>query len=209
LKAYPVCRWAQPAIEASLELKRRYGFDADAIAGIAIESFREAVALGSQCAMPQTTDEAQYSIGFPVAAALVYGKVGAEEVDTVGLRDARVARLVAATSAGECAEFSDRFPAERWARVRITLNDGRVLVSEPSRDRGNPDNALSNEELRAKYRALATPVLGPERTSRIEQMVERLTRDASALPSLRDDLLQPPEVSAAVGPRREAQRFPS
>src|SRR5215471_1014263 len=103
--------------------------------------------------MPNTTDEAQYSIGFPVAAALVFGKVGADEVDTIGLRDTRVARLVAATTATESAEFSDRFPAERWARVRITLSDGRVLASAPSRDRGNPDNALSNEELRGKYRA--------------------------------------------------------
>src|SRR5262249_28600130 len=94
LKAYPVCRWAQPAIEAAPYLKRRHGFEPDAIAGIAIESFREAVALGSQCPMPNTTDEAQYSIGFPVAAALVFGKVGADEVDTIGLRDTRVARLV-------------------------------------------------------------------------------------------------------------------
>src|SRR5437762_1177841 len=93
-KAYPVCRWAQPAIEAALDLKRRHGFEADDVAGVAVESFREAVALGSQCAMPRTTEEAQYSLAFPVAAALVFGKVGADEVDAFGLGDTRVARLV-------------------------------------------------------------------------------------------------------------------
>ena len=57
-----MCRWAQPAIEAALELQRAHRFAADDIAAIAIESFREAVALGSQCAMPRTTEEAQYSL---------------------------------------------------------------------------------------------------------------------------------------------------
>jgi 2-methylcitrate dehydratase PrpD len=190
-KAYPVCRWAQPAIEAALDLKRAHGFSESHISGIAIESFGEAVALGSHCAMPRNTEEAQYSLSFPVAAALVFGNVGATEVDAVGLHDARVARLVGATTATEDAEFSDRFPRERWARVRITLSDGRAFESSPARDRGNPDNPLSHDELQAKYRALATPVLGAERALRIERAVDSLPLEPSALPALLDELLQP------------------
>ncbi len=159
-KAYPVCRWAQPAIEAALELQRAHGFAAADIVKIGIESFHEAVALGSQCPMPRATDEAQYSLPFPVAAALVFGHVGADEVGALGLDNAQVARLVAATTVDEDHAFSDRFPAERWARVRITLQDGRALVSNPARARGNPENPLSDDELRAKYRELAAPVLG-------------------------------------------------
>src|SRR5262249_17924979 len=45
-KPYPVCRWAQPAIEAALELQQAHGFAAEEVASIAIESFGEAVALG-------------------------------------------------------------------------------------------------------------------------------------------------------------------
>src|SRR5207237_10095133 len=115
-KAYPVCRWAQPAVEAALALQRASRFTADDVATIAIESFREAVALGSRCAMPHTTEEAQYSLSFPVAAALVFGRIGAEEVDATGLGDPGVARLVAATMAIEDIEFSRRVPGDRWAR---------------------------------------------------------------------------------------------
>jgi 2-methylcitrate dehydratase PrpD len=190
-KAYPVCRWAQPAIEAALEVQRANDLAAEDIAGIAIESFREAVALGSQCAMPRATDEAQYSLPFPVAAALVFGRVGADEVDAIGFRDPRVARLVAVTTAVEDAGFSDRFPAERWARVRITLRDGRTLVSHPARARGNPENPLSDEELLAKYNELATPVLGAERAMRIARAVSHLALDPAVLPALIDDLLRP------------------
>jgi 2-methylcitrate dehydratase PrpD len=190
-KAYPVCRWAQPAIEAALMLQRAHGFTADQVASIAIESFREAVVLGSQCVMPRTTEEAQYSLSYPVAAALVFGRVGVEEVVAGGLCDARVARLVAATVAVEDLSFSLRFPAERWARMRIALDDGRTLVSEPVQARGGEDNPLSDEELGQKYRSLAEPVLGPDRTARIARSVDRLTYDAAALPALIEDLLGP------------------
>lgn len=190
-KAYPVCRWAQPAIEAALALQRAHPFEADDVANIAIESFREAVALGSQCAMPRTTEEAQYSLSFPVAAALVFGRLGAREVDGAALDDPRVARIVAATIAVEDVEFSRRFPAERWARVRIALSDGRQLASQPMEARGGPANPLSDDELSRKYRELAEPVLGPARAARIEHCVGAVAEDDGALRALLDELLRP------------------
>ncbi len=191
-KAYPVCRWAQPAIEAALALQRAHGFASEEIATIAIESFREAVDLGSQCAMPRSTEEAQYSLSFPVAASLVFGRIGADQVDGTALRDPVIMRLVAATMPIEDMEFSRRFPAERWARVRIALNDGRTLVSHPAQARGGPENPLGDGELREKYRELATPILGAQRTARIEQAVDALAIDREALQTLLADVLRPP-----------------
>src|SRR5207237_1109102 len=79
-KAYPVCRWAQPAVEAALSAQRDHGFAADEIAHITIETFSEAVALGSGRALPHTTDDAQYSLLYSVAAALVFRRLGDEEM---------------------------------------------------------------------------------------------------------------------------------
>ncbi len=190
-KAYPICRWAQPATEAALALKRLHHFsDADVVA-VAIESFREAIDLGSQCASPTTTDEAQYSLPYAVAAALVYGKIGAAEVETAALADPRITRLLEMMTLTNDTEFSRRFPAERWARVRITLRDARTLVSEPARARGNPENPLANDELRAKYRELAQPVLGEKRSAHTEALVDSLAGDSGALSALTEELLGP------------------
>jgi 2-methylcitrate dehydratase PrpD len=190
-KAYPVCRWAQPAVEAALILQRTHGFVAEDVAAISIDSFREAVALGSTCAMATTTEEAQYSLPFPVAAALVYGDIGPEEVSPPKLADPRVTELQQRTTLCDDADFSARFPAERWARVRIVLTNGRTFVSEPARARGNPENPLADDELRRKYFAYAEPVLGGARAARIEQAVDTLLTDATALRALQDDLLEP------------------
>ena len=189
-KAYPVCRWAQPAIEAALALKREHGFAAADIASIAIESFREAVDLGSQCLSPSASDEAQYSLPYPVAAALVHGNVGAREIDGAG-RDAPVDRLLTVMKLVEVAEFSNRFPAERWARVRIVLRDGRSLLSSNAQARGGPENPLTDGEIADKFHALAQPTLGAQRATRITSLVHALADDEHACDALCEELLQP------------------
>jgi 2-methylcitrate dehydratase PrpD len=189
-KAYPVCRWAQPAVEAALALQRSERFAADDIAGVELHSFREAVALGAGCAVPNSTDEAQYSLTHPVAAALVFGDVGASEIEMPRLADPRVRRLLDCMKVVEDAEFSRLFPAERWASVKITLSDGRTLASQPAIARGNPENPLSDDEIRSKYRALACPVLGSERTERIESAVDALGGNVPSLQTLMDQVLR-------------------
>ncbi|MEP6944206.1 MAG: MmgE/PrpD family protein [Betaproteobacteria bacterium] len=191
-KAYPVCRWAQPAFEAALSLKRGNDIREADVVAICIESFREAIDLGSQCRHPRTTDEAQYSLPYPVAAALVYGRLGGAEVEDAALADPRIARLLDVMTLTDDAQFSRLFPAERWARVRITLRDGRTLTSEPARARGNPENPLADDEFRAKYRTLAQPVVGTRRTGRIEALVDDLATGSAALPALLEELLNRP-----------------
>ena len=190
-KPYPVCRWAQPAIEAALALARAHRFDASDIVRVEIESFREAIDLGSRCRYPATTDDAQYSLPYAAAAALAFGRVGAEEVDVDALRDPRVTRLLDVIALAEDEDFSRRFPKERWARVRVTLADGRLLASEPARARGNPENPLGDAELVDKFRALAASALGMPRALRIEALVASIVEDPAALAALIDDLMSP------------------
>ena len=189
-KPYPVCRWAHPAIEATLALKRSHRVDPCDVTRVDVESFREAIDLGSRCPTPTTTDDAQYSLPYAVAAALVFDRFGTDEVAEARVGDRRVARLLEVVGLREEPDFSRRFPAERIARVRITLADGRVLVSEPTQARGGPDDALADAELRDKYFALAVPTLGEARATRIDGLVQALP-DAAALSPLLDSLLAP------------------
>jgi 2-methylcitrate dehydratase PrpD len=188
-KPYPVCRWAQPAVEAVLVLQRAHRFDASDVARVTIASFREAVDLGSGRATPRTTEDAQYSLPYAVAAALAFGRVGGAEIEPAALADARVRRLLGVLAVEEDAEFSRAFPAERWARATILLADGRTLRSEPARARGNPENPLSDEALREKYFELATPVLGRARAGQIEASAAALAHGGPMGPLL-DALLE-------------------
>ena len=119
---------------------------------------------------PQTTEEAQYSLPYPVAAALVRGRLGAAEV-TAPFDDPDILRLADAIEMGEDEDMNRVFPAQRLAQVALRLVDGRRLASSVVPARGDPEEPLSTEELAAKFHDLADPVLGPVSAAAIEAAV--------------------------------------
>ena len=202
-KPYPVCRWAQPAVEAAVGLQRKHDVSAASIVGITVSSFDAAVRLA--CRRPRTTEEAQYSLPFPVAAALVRGGIGADEIGGSGLADPDILRLGDMMVLETSEAYERLFPRERWAHVTFRLADGRTLVSEPAIARGNPENPLGADEMLAKYRALASPVLGEDRAMLIEAAVARLGDADNAHGSLLN-LLAEPVGSSVQAPFRACRR---
>ena len=76
-KPHAVCRWAQPAVEAAYQLQQAHQLNLAEIASLRVHTFHEAVRLNHP--HPVTTEEAQYSLPFPVAAMLVNGRLGARQ----------------------------------------------------------------------------------------------------------------------------------
>jgi 2-methylcitrate dehydratase PrpD len=188
LKPYPVCRWAQPAMDATASLIRQHRIDATNIASIAIRTFAEAVRLGTR--LPRSSEEAQYAIGFPVAAITVRGTFGAAELGDEGLRDPDIKDMLTRIRLIEDASLSARFPAERWAVVEITLHTGERVTSSPTASRGDPELALTDDELRAKFRELAGS-LSAQRRARIEQSIAELDAKANAARTLVEAISAP------------------
>lgn len=188
-KPYPICRWAQPAMDATLALMRQHQLAPGAIADIEIRSFAEAVRLGTR--LPRSTEEAQYAIGFPVAAVAVRGVLGAAELSEQGLHDPAIGAMLARLRLTEEPDFSRRFPSERLAAVTLTLRDGTRLCSPPTTPRGDPGDALTDQEILQKFRQLAG-ALGDRRVALIERAVANLDREPDALQVLRDAILAAP-----------------
>jgi 2-methylcitrate dehydratase PrpD len=163
LKPTPVCRWAQPAVEAAMALRRRV--DPARIAQVRVASFAEAVALAG--AAPADGDAAQYALAFPVAAALIHGRLGAEEIDGPGLHDPRVLDLARRIALIAEDRFDRRFPTERWCALTVTLQDGTVLDSGEVTTRGDAAAPLEDDELRAK----AATLMGADRADAIAALL--------------------------------------
>ncbi len=174
-KPYPVCRWAQPAVEAALTLRSQHDLEVSRIDTITIATFHEAARLAT--ATPSTTEHAQYSLPFPVAAALVRGQLGATEVTATALADPAILELAQRVVIVEDDAHNDAFPGNRFARAVITMDDGRELRSDDHEPRGDPEAHLSDDEIRAKFHRFAGPVVGAERSAEIELAVDSLLDD--------------------------------
>ena len=181
-KPYPVCRWAQPATEASLELTRAHQFSHEDIEQITVHTFHEATRLATR--NPKTTEEAQYSLPFPVAAALVFGQVGPVEIDGDSLTDPRVLRIADSMVLAEHEPYNEAFPAHRYAHVEIKLKNGDKHISERFPARGDPEDPFSLDELNEKYLWLASPVVGDKRAGDISTCIGELGEGSDV-----DDLL--------------------
>ncbi len=170
-KPHAVCRWAQPAIEAALKLQQKHPITPGNVKHIRVSTFHEAVRLN--CRSPHSTEEAQYSLPFPLAAALVHGRLGVAELSGPALKDPVVLQLCERVAMTEDAEFNQRFPARRLARVEIETEDGTVFDSgefEPDWEASSPPTDL---QLREKFRRLAGEQLAEERAAELEDIVWR------------------------------------
>jgi 2-methylcitrate dehydratase PrpD len=189
-KPHAVCRWAQPAIEAALTLQQTHQLSPDNINRIEVHTFREAVRLNGR--FPQSTEEAQYSLPFPLAAALVRGQLGASELGDEALTDARIMQISESIELIENDQFSSCFPARRIARIIIDTKDGERYDSGEVEARWNADNPPSDQELRDKFRWSVEAVLPDDRAAELEKTIWRC-QDLPDAASLLDLLLPPPK----------------
>lgn len=187
IKLFPVCRWAHAPIQAALNLRSEHAVSVDNLANIEIFSFHEATRLAS--GVPATSSKAQYSIRYPVAAAFVYGQVGAREVSGETFSNPKIADLIALTTISECAECNDNFPQDRLGRTVVTTKDGRRLDSGIVRAPGEHTNPIDRAGIVDKYRSFARPVLGDDRADLIEKAVFGLDDSGAMLRAVNGFLL--------------------
>jgi len=169
IKPYPICRWAHGAIDAVRKIMLEHGLSAADIAQIEIRSFHEAACLYPH--MPQTTSMAQYSLPFAVAAWVVNGQIGLEQISGSGLSDPRVAEVMTRITVTESDAHNARFPSGRWADATLTLTDGRSIESGDVNARGGSTTRLDRDEILAKYNEFAVPVIGTKRADAIRDCI--------------------------------------
>ena len=171
-KHFPVCRWAQPPLQAVLNLRQAHKLTSEDIEKIEITTFHQSKRLATRA--PTTTEEAQYSTAYPTAVAMVRGRVTPDDVMEESFSDPEIKRLAAGMTIIEDDTYNAAFPAMRISSVTLTLKDGQQLVSGDTQARGDPEIPVTQDEVRAKFYAYAQPKLGAERTKALEYAVDQL-----------------------------------
>lgn len=168
-KAYPVCRWSQPSVEAVLALLKEHRVQLSNITDILVSTFHEATHLSTR--RPQDCDEAQYSLPLAVAIALTHGTILPEHILPQKFDTPEIWRVVDMVRFAECDTYNDAFPDERFADVTLVLSDDRVLRSQPSVARGNHDAPLTDHEILAKFAHYTSPVMAQDKCDAIARIL--------------------------------------
>jgi len=206
-KRHSTCAWTHPAIVALQRLLERESFSAADVRAVEVIGYSDACRLYP--GPPATSEEAQFSLPWALAAYLRDREVSPAHMLADSLGDPELRRLAAAVSWRESDEFTrlyrfseeDRPGGAEMAQVVVTLRDGRSHDSGPVRFELYPAGGWSREEMDAKFDWLVSPVIGEHSAGELLGRLWRLDA-AGDVTTLVGSLTEAVRTTSAEGPAR-------
>ena len=177
IKPYPCGVALHPAIDAVLDLKARHKIDVDGIEKIQVGMTRYTYDKLAYLE-PKTGLEAKFSMPFTVAWTLVHPQVSLDTFTDAAVKQPKVLGLVRRTRNYVHDEIERKWKmGSRPVHVRLCMKDGTTLEKQVDISKGNPEVALTAEELQRKFEDCARFALSHEGVrSAVEQLrgIDRL-----------------------------------
>ncbi len=175
-KPYAACRWAQPGVDGALKIMAENSLDPEDIKQIKVFTFQESAALSTD--YPQNTEEAQYNIAFPIAAALLDGEVGPVQVLPPRLLDKDIHQMMDKIQIIAQERFQKEFPAKAESEVEIMTTNGVVFSSGMMSARWDTHSTLPTDlELENKFLWLTSPVIGKTKAESLVSLIRDFDRE--------------------------------
>lgn len=162
LKRYNAEIHSQSVLEGILELKKEYGLAGEEVARVEIEIFDVAYNIigggeeGNKNIV-RTKEEADHSLPYLVAVAILDGQVMPEQYRPVRIQSQDVQALLRKVTVKPSSDYSRRFPDEMPCRITLTLRDGRRIAKEKHDYEGFRTRPMSWERAIEKFERLAAP----------------------------------------------------
>jgi len=116
---------------------------------------------------PQTYHEAQVSLPYSIAVALKEGQALLKQYNDRKLKDPVLRKISDITDI----TVDQSLPRGVSCRMTMTMNDGSKHISQVDYPKGSIQNPMSDDELRAKFDSLATPVIGATHAAQLAECV--------------------------------------
>ncbi len=171
-KGWASCAWGHAACVAALQLVDAHAIAVSEISHIRVRTFEEAAMLHQGC--PTTTEEAQFSVAWPLACLLIDRQLGPDQILEHRFADPQVRTLVDRIElvldpvVDRMYKEAQEMDLRMHSAVEITLRDGRCFESgivERGADRWD------EASLEDKFRWLVGYVLEPAVVDRLVGLV--------------------------------------
>ena len=171
IKPHACCRYMQGPIDAVLTLRARHAIAAAAVERVEVGVLGAAAPIIAEPAdakrRPASVVDAQFSLPFGVAVALVRGSASADDFVPEALADDTIRALMGRVIAVRDPALDAVYPRVWPSWVRIHLGDGAVREARVDHPRGDPENFPDDAELEAKFRRLAARALPADAVARL------------------------------------------
>lgn len=184
IKPYPSGSLSHPAQDLILDLVREHDLHADDIESIAVGT-NSNVPNALIYPMPKTALEGKFSVPFCMAIAVLERKAGIAQFVDRKVRERKVIELMKRVSLYVDDELEALGYDQVRSRIRIKLQNGKIVEGRYDVARGHPLKPMSWAELGDKFRDCADLVLPHKNVETAIQLVSRLEQLKSLKPLVR------------------------
>lgn len=181
IKPYASEYMMHPWIEAVLTLQKEHRIKPEDIEIIQVKTFKRGLHLARPDAYhPQTREKADHSGVYCMAIALIEGNLGPDQFARQQWTDPKVLELMAKIKCTEDPELTELYPAKVPVIVEIHTQKSDVFNKRLDVNKGHPNNPMSDEEIQAKFRNLASKLMDDQKIDRVIDSVYNIEAEKDA-----------------------------
>lgn len=152
-KIHASCRHTHPAVDMVIDIANENLIQIQLIDKIRVNTY-QAVLNITDNPNPTTVYASKFSIQFCVALAIVKGKASLSDFNEETLWDIKIRDLMERIEVSVDPDIDGSYPNKWGASVDIVLSNGSVLSKQTEFPKGDPENAVTVEELILKFKQL-------------------------------------------------------
>lgn len=171
-KRYPCCSATHRAIDGVINLRNTYHLSPAEIATITIQT-RGNYADILPFVFPNNSSEAQFSLPYCVAVALLTGNVDFDDFTSDAIKRPEIWALIPLISLKRHAESQGDCVQPMPDIITIQLNDGHILEKCVEEASGMPNCPLSEAELLDKFTRCAQELLNEQQCQSIQHLLKK------------------------------------
>ncbi len=183
IKLHACCRYKQGPIDGILTIMRKNNLKPGEVKQVTLGILKAGFPIVAEPRElkynPKTLVDAQFSMPFGAAVAILYGKASLNEYTQEKMASARVKEMMKRVSCVEDPELETVFPRQWPASVELATEDGRKFSVRIDYPKGDPENPLTWKELLSKFDDLTSAIYPAERRQKIVSRVQALEQEPS------------------------------
>jgi len=153
-KFHASCRHTHPAADALLKTLQDNRLKASDVAAVETRVHQGALDVLGPVVAPVTVHQAKFSMGTTLGLIAIYGKAGMVEFEK-GFALPEVVDFRNRVSMVLDPEVDNAYPARWIGKVKVMMKDGHSFETRVDEPKGDPNNTLSRDEIKAKVQGLA------------------------------------------------------
>jgi len=180
VKSHACCRYMHPPIDAVLKIANENNLQPEQVKKIKIGVLKAGASLIAEPIeskyTPQSIVDAQFSMPFGAAAAMLYGKAGLNEFQLSVIQSEPVREMMRKVTCSVDPELDRTFPKQWRATAEMLTADEKSFSTTVEYPKGDPENPLSWQEMKERFHDLTGQILKKEQRLKIVEEIEMFDR---------------------------------